>query len=105
MVDTFFNTEADRDLWLKLCAEHQIAWEKGLTYFDKESGTHKPTLQALNHRTMDTALEIARRQLNYDIKTGKLRFTLEDYLLKTGEELEAIRLKRHQEWCKKFESL
>ena len=87
MIDKFFNTEADRDLWLKLDAERQINWEKNLTYFDKESGTYKPTQQALHHRSMDEALEISRRALDYDIKHGVQRFTLEDFLILSQEEL------------------
>ena len=51
---------------LRLNAERQINHEKGLTYFDKETQTHKPTLQALNPRTMCEALKISRNQLEYD---------------------------------------
>lgn len=105
MVDIFFKTEADRDLWLKLNAEHQIAWEKSLTYFDKETQTHKPTQQALNHRSMESALKVARNQLDYDVKKGVLRYTLEEYLTLSFEELEKKREQIHQEWIRKFESL
>lgn len=51
MIDTFFNTESDRDLWLKLNSERQIEWEKNLTWFNSKTVKHEPTLQALNHRT------------------------------------------------------
>ncbi len=91
MIDTFFNTETDRDLWLKLDAERQINWEKSLTYFDKASGTYKPTQQALHHRSMEDTLRIARNHLDYDIKNGVQRFTLEDFLTCTQEELNTMR--------------
>lgn len=104
-IDIFFNTESDRDLWLKLNAEHQIAWEKSLTYFDKGTQTYKPTQQALNPRSIDSALQIARNQLDYDIKTGVLRHTLEDYLTLSFEELEEKRNLTQKEWVRKFESL
>lgn len=105
MIDKFFKTEADRDLWLKLNAEHQIAWEKSLTYFDKATQTHKPTLQALNPRSIESALQVARNQLDYDIGKGVLRYTLEDYLTLSFEELEEKRKLAHKEWIQKFESL
>ena len=101
----FFNSEADRQLWIRLNAEHQIEWEKGLTYFDTKTGEYKPTLQARNPRTMEEALEVAENQLLYDEAQDKLRYTLEDYLLLSNEQLEAKRLKEHQEWCRKFEAL
>ena len=53
----FFKTDSERELWIKLNAERQIEWEKGLKYFDKESQTYKPTHQALNHRSMEEALK------------------------------------------------
>lgn len=105
MIDTFFKSEADRDLWLRLNAEHQIAWEKSLTYFDKTTQTHKPTQQALNPRSMNSALQVARNQLDYDIKSGVLRYTLEDYLTLSFDELEEKGNLAHKKWIKKFESL
>ena len=99
---SLFKSEADRNLWIKLNAEHQIDWEKNITYFDKESGEHKPTHQALNPRSMEDAIEIAKNQLAYDEKEGKLRYTLEEYLTLNRESLEAIRLKQYQETFKDF---
>ena len=96
----FFNNEAERHLWLRLNAEHQIAWEKGLTYFDQETQTHKPTSQALNPRTIDGALEVAENQSAYDEKNGKLRHTLEDYLTKDTELLNEDTQKRLKEFFK-----
>lgn len=55
MKKSLFNSESDRELWIKLNAEQQIEWEKGLTYFDVKTQTHKPTLQALNFRSMEEA--------------------------------------------------
>lgn len=103
--NAFFNTQADRELYIKLTAEFQIEWEKSLTWFNKATGQHEPTLQALNPRTMEVALEIATRQVEYDEKHGKLRNSLEELLTLNQKELEAKRLKQHQEWCKKFEQL
>jgi len=100
MIDTFFNTEADRDLWLRLNSERQIEWEKNLTYFDKVTGTYKPTMQALNVRSMEIAMEISRTQLDYDIKNGILRFTLEDLLTKSRDELEEQRNEQVREILK-----
>ena len=106
MKSKFFQTEADRELWIKLNAEYQIEWEKNLTYFDNESQTHKPTLQARNPRTMEEALEVARNQLKWDEENKeKPRFTLEELLILNHKELESVRLKQHQEWCRKFEKL
>jgi len=101
----FFKSLEDRNLWIKLTAEYQIAWEKNLKYFDKHSNSFKPTLQALNPRSMEEALEISQSQLEYDEKNGNLRFTLEELLLLNIKELTAITQKRHQEWCEKFEKL
>jgi len=38
---SLFKTDSERELWIKLNAERQIEWEKGLTYFDKETQTYK----------------------------------------------------------------
>nr|WP_298655889.1 hypothetical protein [uncultured Flavobacterium sp.] len=101
-IDTFFNSEADRDLWLKLNAEYQIEWEKNLTYFDRFTGTYKPTQQALHPRTMETALQIAKNQLEYDIKKGFLRVTLEEYLTLSYKQIEELKIKQHQELISKL---
>jgi hypothetical protein len=102
MIETFFNSESDRDLWLKLNAEHQIEREKSLTYFCTESNTNKPTKQALNPRSMEDALRIARNQLDYDVKNGELRFTLEEYLMLNAAELTIISKSRQEKWVKKM---
>jgi predicted solute-binding protein len=101
----FFKNEAERDLWLKLNAEHQIAWEKGLTWFNQETQKHEPTLQALNPRTFESALEIAKNQLAYDEKEGKLRHTLEDYFTKDTENLNEDTQKAFKEFFKDFDKL
>lgn len=106
MGNKFFKTESERELWIKLNAERQIEWEKGLTYFDKETQTYKPTLQALNPRSMEQALIVARNQLEYDEeKCEKPRYTLEELLTLDREGLLQIDKKRHQKWIEKFESL
>ena len=105
-LNKFFKTESERELWIKLNAERQIAWEKGLTYFDKATQTYKPTLQALNPRTMEKALELSRDQLEYDEQNkDKPRYSLEEFLTLDINGLNEIGMKQHQEWCKKFESL
>lgn len=106
MENNFFRTESERKLWIKLNAERQIEWEKCLTYFDKETQTHKPTLQALNPRTMDEALEISKNQLEYDEQNkDKPRYSLEEMLTLDIDGLNKIAATQHQEWCEKFESL
>jgi len=100
-----FNSLADEELWLKLNAEHQIAWEKGLTWFNKETQQDGPTLQARKPRTFEKALEIAKNQLQYDKEQGKLRHSLEDYLLLSTDELNHQSDLRHKEWITKFEAL
>ncbi|MCB1713150.1 MAG: hypothetical protein KDH96_11960, partial [Candidatus Riesia sp.] len=80
-----------------------IEWEKGLTYFDKETQTNKPTLQALNPRTMIEALKISRNQLEYDEKNkDKPRYSLKELLTLDIDGLNEISSKKHQEWCKEF---
>lgn len=100
-----FNSDRDRELWIKLNAERQIEWEKNLTYFDSKSQTFKPTLQALSPRSMEEALRISRNQCEYDEKNGKLRYSLEELLLLSQNQLDEIGRKNHEEWCKKFNEL
>lgn len=95
-----FNSDLDRELWIKLNAERQIEFDKNS--FD-ENGN--PYSNALHPRSMETALEISRGQCEYDEKAGVLRFTLEDLLTLNYKELKNISYKRHQEWCRRFESL
>jgi len=99
---SLFKTDSERELWIKLNAERQIEWEKGLTYFDKETQTYKPTQQALNPRTMEQALIVSRNQLECDEKFNKLRYSLEDLLLLHINDLNEIDRKRHSELIKKI---
>ena len=92
-------------MWLKLNAEHQIAREKSLTWFNKVTNEHEPTQQALNPRSFEAAFKIAKNQLEYDKKNGKLRHTLEDYLLLSTGELNNQSDLRHKEWVNKFEKI
>ncbi len=100
-----FNNDADRELWIKLNAERQIEWEKTLTYFNERTGKHEPTLQARNPRSMEEALRVSKNQLEYDEEKGVLRYSLEDLLSLTIDELNTKDAKRHQEWVEKFTSL
>lgn len=102
---SLFKSESDRQLYIKLNAERQIEWEKGLTYFDKESNSYKPTLQALNHRSMEEAIEISIRQVEYDEKKGVLRYSMEELLTLNREELIEIQQALHRKWCEEFEKL
>ncbi len=103
MENKFFKTESERELWINLNAERQIDYESGLTYFDRETQTYKPTLQALSPRTMGEALEISRNQLEYDEKNrSKPRFSLEELLTLNIDRLNRIGENNHQEWYKKF---
>jgi hypothetical protein len=58
-----FETEEEREDWLIADANRQIEWEKGLTYFNKETGKNEPTEQALHHRTFEEAYKIAEHSL------------------------------------------
>ncbi len=89
MIDTFFNSEADRDLWLRLDAERQIEADKRSIYSNR-----------LHPRSMEDALKIAQRALERDKKYGFQLYTLEDLLTLSSEELEQKRLIRHQELIK-----
>lgn len=103
MENKFFKNESERNLWIKLNAERQIEWEKGLTYFDTKTNTYKPTQQALNPRSLDTALKISKEQLEYDEKNkDKPRYSLEELLTLDRNQLSEINEKKHQEWWKKF---
>jgi hypothetical protein len=89
MVDKYFNTIEERDLWLILNAHEQIHWEKNLTW------DGKPTHQALNHRNIDEALKVARNQLNFDINHDRLRSTIDEYI-KNGKSEFVISLRREK---------
>lgn len=102
MENKLFNSDADRELWIKLNAEHQIEWEKNLTWFNHKTGKHEPTQQALNPRSMKSALEVARNQCEYDEKKGKLRFTLEDLLTLDCEGIDDLYNKSFSEIVKKL---
>ena len=101
MKKTFFKSDSERELWIKLNAERQVAWEKSLTYFNSATGKYLPTLQALNPRSIEEALEISRGQLEYDEENKESpRFSLTELLTLNTEELTAIQLKQHQDFCK-----
>lgn len=76
-----------------------------MTYFDVETKTYKPTLQALNPRSMEEALEISRRQCDGDEKNGELRYSMEQLLTLDTEGLTEIGNQRHKKWCEEFEKL
>ncbi len=102
---SLFNSESDRQLWIKLNAERQIVWEKGLTYFNKKTGKYEPTLQALNPRSIEEAIEVSVCQCKIDEKNGKLRYTLEELLTLDKDGIDEVDRKRQAEWIKKFEAL
>ncbi len=82
---SLFNNEKDRDLWIQLNAQHQIESDKLCRTPDG-----RPTLQALHPRSMEEAIKVAKRQLEYDEEHGKLRFTLEQYLTLSTQELKKL---------------
>lgn len=91
-----FSSKGDRDLWIRLNAEFQIEWEKGLSYFDRSSKTYKPTLQALNPRSMEEALKISKSQCETDESVGKLRFSMEELLTLNRDDLDEILRDNHR---------
>lgn len=99
--ESFFNSNSDRELWIKLNAERQILFDKNC--YDEKNG--KPYSNVINPRTMEQALEISRRQLEQDEKNGKLRYSLEELLSLDYEGFKSISDKKHKSWCKKFNSL
>ncbi|MES2930380.1 MAG: hypothetical protein V4665_01175 [Patescibacteria group bacterium] len=99
---SLFKTPEERELWIRLNAERQIEWEKGLTYFNEEMQTNKPTRQALHPRTMKDAMDVSRNQCAYDEACGSLRFTSEELIILGINELNAIKHENHLEWCKRF---
>lgn len=95
---SLFKSDSERELWIKLNAERQIEWEKGLTYFDKKTKTYKPAHQAIHHRSMEEALRIARNQCIADEKRGFLRFSFEQLLTWTREQLLEKQKADHKKW-------
>lgn len=83
----------------------KIEWEKQLKYFDRKTETYKPTKQAENPRTLEQAIEISENQCKFDEQKGRLRYSLEQLLKLTPEELIKIDVKRHQDWCNTFGKL
>ncbi len=104
-MENLFNSDNDRNLWIRLNAERQIEWEKTLTYFNIKTGKHEPTLQALNPRTMVEALRVSKNQLERDEEKGVLRYSLEELLTLTIEELTEKDNKKHKEWIENFKKI
>jgi hypothetical protein len=86
-----FRSDADRELWIKLNAERQIEWEKGLG-----------TQQAQHPRSMEEALEISRNQCKADENSGKLRYSMEELLTLNRSELEETGRKQRKEILSKL---
>ena len=75
-----FKSETDRNLWLRLNAEHQI-----------EGDLNSGCSNALHPRTMEQALKIAENQLEFDEERGELRVTLDEYLTLDFKQINEIR--------------
>jgi len=80
MTSKFFNTDADRDLWIKLNAER-------ISYFNrtvlKESAQDLGSVDKIH-----SCMYISNNQLDYDEnKKNKPRFSLEELLSLTDEEI------------------
>lgn len=97
--------EQDKQLWIKLNAQHQISWESGLTWFNKATNKYEPTQQAIHPRSIEIAMDISAKQYEHDVSHGKLRFTLEELLTLDTLALNEISATQHQDWCMRFETL
>jgi len=79
MISKFFNSENDRNLWIRLNAER-------IQYMDFVVTNVKTDLGDIN--TPHTPMWISKNQLEYDEKnSNELRFTLEQFLLLSDREL------------------
>lgn len=90
-----FNSNEDRELYIKLNAERMIEFDKNCF-----APNGMPYSNALHPRSMDEAMINSRDQVEYDEKKGKLRYSLEELILLDYDALEAIRLKQHREFFK-----
>lgn len=96
-----FQQKHIRNIYISLNSQRQIDWEKSLTYTDSK-GKKRPTLQALNPRSFVEATEISLRQVEYDEKKGKLRYSIEEMFRYDMSVFEEIHKVNHQEWIDKF---
>ena len=94
---SLFNSEADRNLWLKLMAEFGVEFQKRVN--------HNENCEVGSIDKRYSVMWVANEKLKDDEVAGKLRFTLEQLLTMSYEDYEAELRGRHKEWCKKFESL
>lgn len=79
MNSKFFDSEKDRNLWIKLNAER-------IQYMDFVVTNEKKDLGDIN--IPYSPMWISKNQLEYDEKnSNKLRFTLEEFLLMSDKEL------------------
>lgn len=78
MKEKLFNSDSDRELWIRLNAQNQMELDN--------------INNAKIKRTMNEALIIARSQCEFDEEVGKLRYTLADLLLLDEEVLSKIRM-------------
>lgn len=98
----FFPTSKHRDMWIRLNAKNQIAWEKNRKYVNDKTGENKQTAQALVARSFVDAVVIAKRQLEYDEKAGTLRYSFNELLTMEEEGLEDVKKALHKDWCIKM---
>jgi hypothetical protein len=96
-----FNSNNDRELWIKLNAERLILFDKNC--YDEKTG--KPYSNALNPRTMEQALEIVVLLTNTSIYLVSHHTLIVFLILLDYEGLKSIADKKHKEWCDKFNSL
>lgn len=102
---SLFNSNEERELWIKLNAERQIEWEKSLTWFNPETKQLELTKQALHPRSFGEAIIVAKNQLECDERLGKLRYSLTELLTLSTDGLNEIDAKRHKIWCEEFKKL
>ncbi len=88
----FFNSEADRNLWIKLNAELIQYFRKKVNHKDEELGSlNKPF----------SCLWVSKNQLKYDeYERDAPRFSLEQLLTIDFDELIKITRQRHKNWFK-----
>ena len=93
MASKFFNTDADRNLWIKLNAER-------ISYYNcnvlKESAQDLGSVDKLH-----SIMYISKNQLDYDeVENNKPRFSLEEFLSLTDEEILELAFVRGQHPCR-----
>jgi hypothetical protein len=86
----FFKSDADRNLWIKLKGEF-------INEFQIQVNKSPSDIEGCE--------QVARNQLEFDEREGKLRITLEQLLSFSYEQYEEHLNIKHKEWCEVFVKL